>query len=192
MGGGHAASKDRAGRGMSIVIADRSVKRLSDWVSLVERDVRFHPQDRPNLFHSLQQADYVSVFGVTRSGMVPVVRQFRPALERQTLELPGGLRDGDEDPVRAAERELLEETGHVCAGGLIPLGPLDPDTGRLENRLWCYFAPDLMPADDWSAEAGVRAELMPLAEFKAAIVNGTMSHALHIAIVGLAVMRGLV
>ena len=177
---------------MSIEIASRSVTRLSDWVSVVERDVRFGPDDKPNLFHSLRQADYVTVFGVTRSGMVPVVRQFRPALERQTLELPGGLRDGDEDPMAAAERELLEETGHVCPRGLVPLGPLDPDTGRLENRLWCYFAPDLSPADTWSAEAGVRAELMPLTDFKAAILDGRMVHALHIAIVGLAVMRGLV
>lgn len=177
---------------MPVTIARRTVTPLSAWVSLVERDVRFGGGESPNLFHSLRQADYISVLAVTADGKVPVVRQFRPALERETLELPGGLRDGDEAPAGAAMRELLEETGHVCPDGLVPLGELDPDTGRLENRLWCYFAPNIRPAEGWTAEAGVQAGMMDLADLKQAIQDGRMNHALHIAIVGLAVLRGLI
>lgn len=46
-------------------------------------------------YHSLRQTDYVSVLAVTDDGRVPLVRQYRPALEKFTLELSGGLRDGD-------------------------------------------------------------------------------------------------
>lgn len=177
---------------MSVTIARRTITPLSAWVSLVERDVRFDGGGQPHLFHSLRQADYVSVLAVTPDGRVPVVRQFRPALERQTLELPGGLRDGAEDPAAAAARELLEETGHECPDGLIALGALDPDTGRLENRLWCYFAPNIRPAAGWTAEDGVRAEMMDLTDLKHAVTEGRMIHALHIAIIGMAALRGLI
>jgi ADP-ribose pyrophosphatase len=40
-------------------------------------------------------------------------RQFRPPINRLSVELPAGLIDADETPERAAERELLEETGYV-------------------------------------------------------------------------------
>ena len=41
-----------------------------------------------------------------------VVRQFRPALDEMTMEFPAGAIDPGEDPVAAARREILEETGH--------------------------------------------------------------------------------
>jgi ADP-ribose pyrophosphatase len=41
-----------------------------------------------------------------------MVRQFRPSLGRETLEIPGGKVDAGEDPEKAAIRELEEETGY--------------------------------------------------------------------------------
>jgi len=172
-------------------VVRRSSTKLSDWVTLVERDVRFTEEDGPNLFHSLRQADYVSVLGLTADGFIPVVRQFRPALERETLELPGGLRDGDEAPEAAALRELIEETGYRAEDGLQSLGCLDPDTGRLENHMWCFFAPNIRRLDDWQPEATVHAELMSEKELKAAVADGRINHALHVALIGIALARGL-
>jgi len=43
---------------------------------------------------------------------VVLVRQYRPALHRMTLEIPAGMRDVEgEDPLITAERELREEVG---------------------------------------------------------------------------------
>ena len=38
------------------------------------------------------------------------------------------------------------ETGFV-AHELILVGNLSPDTGRLGNRLWCFFAPGVTPGE---------------------------------------------
>lgn len=56
-----------------------------------------------------------AVVAVREDGKLLMVRQYRNALERETLEIPaGGLNGRDEPTDRAAMRELEEETGYTC------------------------------------------------------------------------------
>lgn len=56
-----------------------------------------------------------AVVAVRSDGKLLMVRQYRNALERETIELPaGGLEGRDEPTAVAAKRELEEETGYVC------------------------------------------------------------------------------
>ena len=71
----------------------RSERRLSPWVTLVTHAVRLPGWKSAQDFHSLKQADYVAMFAVTAQGKIPLVRQYRSALERVTLEFPSGLRN---------------------------------------------------------------------------------------------------
>jgi ADP-ribose pyrophosphatase len=160
-------------------------------VTLVERGVEVGGAENIQMYHSLEQADYVTVLALTEDDRIPLVRQFRPAVERITLELPGGLRDAGE-PEDTARNELFEETGYRATGPLSSLGCLVPDTGRLENRFWGFFAPNIAREADWQQEDGIESVLMPREEFKAAVRNGEFTHALHVALVGLAVMQGLI
>ena len=67
--------------------------------STFERDVIHHP-------------GAVSVVAVGDDGRVPMVRQYRAALELELLEIPAGKLDVDgEDPQVCAQRELAEEVG---------------------------------------------------------------------------------
>lgn len=54
----------------------------------------------------------VVVFALTHDLDVIVVETFRPGPEKVLLEMPGGFINKDEDPEKAARRELLEETGY--------------------------------------------------------------------------------
>ncbi len=54
-----------------------------------------------------------AVVPIREDGKVLMVRQYRPALERETLEIPAGARDSvTEDTKVCAARELEEETGY--------------------------------------------------------------------------------
>ena len=62
-------------------------------------------------------ADAVCVFAKLKSSkrdtQTLLVRQFRPPLDQETIELPAGLIDKGETAEQAALRELKEETGYV-------------------------------------------------------------------------------
>ncbi len=53
-----------------------------------------------------------AVLPVTDDGKILMVRQYRNALDRQTLEIPAGKLDAPNEPkIECAFRELEEETG---------------------------------------------------------------------------------
>jgi len=116
------------------ISAKRSVFKTA-WFDLMEKNVSNDAAPH----YSISTHDYVSVFAVTRDGKFPLVQQFRPAVEQVTLELPSGHVTERQTPEEAARAELREETGFI-ANELMLLGGLSPDTGRLGNRMWCFFA----------------------------------------------------
>jgi 8-oxo-dGTP pyrophosphatase MutT (NUDIX family) len=172
-------------------VVTRELNRLSPWASVMTRTLVSSGKSEPEIYHSLQQADYVSVFAMTPDGRIPLVRQYRSALERYTLELPGGLRDGDESPEVCALRELYEETGLTANGAPMVLGCLAPDTGRLENNLWGYavrVSGDV--ASNWQPELGIEPIWTTKTDLRKWLLSGEFNHALHIALIGMAQLHG--
>lgn len=155
------------------------------WFRVVGKTMR---EDEPP-YYSLQLADYSSVLALTEQGRVLLVRQYRPAVERYTLELPSGLIDPGETPAETAKRELLEETGYE-AGGIQVLGAMENDLGRLANQSWGCFASGVRKIEGRVPEEGIEVSEWPLAELFNAIRDGQFAHALHIAIVFQAVLQG--
>jgi 8-oxo-dGTP pyrophosphatase MutT (NUDIX family) len=122
------------------------------WFELVAR----RAPDYSDPHYSIQTLDYVQVVAVNPDGHLLLVRQFRPAVWETTLELPSGHVEQDQTPEEAARAELFEETGHTAEEWL-PLGKCASDTGRLGNRLWCFFASNARPISRPAAqrEAGI-------------------------------------
>lgn len=165
---------------------------LSPWLTLVTHDVCIPGKPGVQQFHSFKQADYVTMFAVTADGKIPLVRQYRPALERHTWELPSGLLDAGERPEQAAVRELLEETGLVPGASVEPLGCMAADSGRLENRIWAFFTTGakLDASSGWEPDPELERWFASKQELKQMVLEGKFEHALHLAVIGQAIMRG--
>lgn len=54
-----------------------------------------------------------AVVPVLPDGRILMVRQYRNALDRETIEIPAGGLNENEDPFECAKRELKEETGYA-------------------------------------------------------------------------------
>ena len=164
--------------------------RLSDWVTIVENRVIVAPHDAGAVYHSVCTADYVSILAVTSDGRIPLVRQFRPALNQITIEFPGGLRDGYEQPETCAVRELAEEVG-LKVLSVQPLAVFFPDSGRVSNRMWTYFAPNAVAISGWAPEAGVEPITVDLDKLHGWVLDGSFNHGPHLAMLGIATIKGL-
>jgi ADP-ribose pyrophosphatase len=140
-------------------------------------------------YYSLRLPDYAAVVALTEDDQVLIVRQYRPAVERYTLELPSGLVDPGETPAEAAKRELLEETGYE-APAVEDLGPMLPDTGRLGNRIYTCVAKGVRRVPGRSPEEGIEVLTWPLDELSRATADGRFDHALHVAVVLIAMLKG--
>lgn len=71
-----------------------------------------------------------------------LVRQYRHAVGRPTLEIPAGTLEGDEDPALCAIRELHEETGYIAAQ-VEHIGGIYPSPGFCTEHIHLYAASGL-------------------------------------------------
>ncbi len=87
-----------------------------------------------------------AVVAVNAEGKLLMVRQYRNALDRETLEIPaGGLESTDEPTDVAAVRELEEETGYK-AGKLELLMTIRTTVAFCNEKIDVYVATDLKPS----------------------------------------------
>ncbi len=90
----------------------------------------------------VEHKDAVAVLAV-QEGRVLMVEQYRPAIRRNTLELPAGLIEPGESPLEAARRELMEEAGYDAE--LKELFSFYTSPGFTDERITLFEATRLLP-----------------------------------------------
>ena len=178
-----------ADRAPTPAITGREVKFATPFFHVIGKRLAGEATGEP--YYSLDLLDYVCVVAVTGNGSFVLVRQFRPAVETVTLEIPAGHVERGQSPEDAARVELVEETGYTATSVRL-VGCLRPDTGRLANRMWIYFAEVAEPDASWTPEAGIEVVVASRAELSQWLSDGTFGHALHVASVLLAAQSGSV
>jgi 8-oxo-dGTP pyrophosphatase MutT (NUDIX family) len=170
-------------------IKARRTTTVSPWMAIIEREVEFADGSPPELYHAVGQQDYIAIVALTPDGLIPIVRQYRPALERFTWELPAGLVDKGESADACCRRELKEETGFT-ARSVHALGAYAPCTARLSNRLHSFFVET--GEQGQPSEAGIELRLVTPAELAELILSGEFVLQLHIGALLLAGLRGYI
>jgi ADP-ribose pyrophosphatase len=171
-------------------IRSRRTTKISPWMDVIAREVEFAPGEPPQIYHAVGQLDYLAIVARTPDGRVLIVRQYRPAFETFTWELPAGLIERGEDPAEACARELLEETGYQ-ARVVHPLSmPLAACTGRLSNRIHSFFVETAEQAAGFTPEPGIIVALKTPSELAAMITANEFVQQLHLGALMLAELRG--
>lgn len=139
------------------------------------------PQGIEHEFVVLSSSDYVNVIALTPEQQVVMIRQYRHGVQEETWEIPGGLVDENEEPLHAAQRELLEETGYAArAEDWTLLGWSWPNPAIQDNRMWTFLARDarLVSATEFDPLEEIELALWPRARVDEAWCQGEMRHAL--------------
>ena len=120
----------------------------------VREDRVIRPDGSPGTYGVVELPEYAGIVAVDDRGQVALVRQWRYLYGESSLEVPAGnAAPGDADPLDAARRELLEETG-LTASTWLPLGRIR--YSAVTNVGHLFLARDLAVADrpksgdDWT------------------------------------------
>lgn len=123
-----------------------------------------------------------AVVPVMDDGRILMVRQYRNALERETIELPAGKLDAPGEPgIECAARELEEETGYK-ANTFEWLITLRTTVAFCDERIEIYVAKDLVPTkQNLDEDEYVEVEAYTLEELKEMIFTGKIEDSKTIA-----------
>lgn len=121
----------------------------------------------------VERPDTVSVLAIDDECNILLIRQFRYAIGRHTLEIPAGTIDPGETPEQAARRELREETGHNCLS-LEKLVDYGPAIGYCTERMTIFLARGLYAAPLKGDEDQISVVRVPFDDAYSSIVDGTM------------------
>lgn len=135
----------------------------------------------------------VAVVPLHDDGSVTLVRQFRPALEVDLLEVPAGLRDVDGEPdARTAARELEEEAG-LRAERITSLVRFHNSPGFCDESVALFLATGLseVPLDRQGVEEqAMTIERIPLDAALDMVETGSITDAKTIIGLTLSALRG--
>ena len=167
---------------MTIEVWEKTaVREMADCriVKVLENTCKSPFTGKDHTFYVIDSVDWVNLVPITTDNELVCIRQYRHGTEEITLEIPGGMVDPGEEPIVAAARECLEETGFK-ADHLESLGAITPNPALFPNRLHTFVARDVVPVGEIQNTASEQTEvaLVPMAEVPDLLIRGEIDHAL--------------
>ncbi|WFR60014.1 NUDIX hydrolase [Anaerocolumna sp. AGMB13025] len=118
-----------------------------------------------------------AIIPVDKDGKIIMVRQYRNAIEKYSLEIPAGGLNKNEDMRTCAARELEEETGYRSEK-IEHLLDLYTTVAFCNEKIGIYYTSDLIPSkQNLDEDEFVTIERYSLEELVQMILNGTIDDA---------------
>ena len=165
--------------------------KISPWIEVIERDVQFDPSSDPETYYAISQPTFLVALVLTQERHVVLVRQYRPAIRRVSIELPAGLLERNENPETAIAREIVEETGYVCKS-ITKIGSAATCSSRIDNTTLSFFVEAGKQSRDFTNEPGIDVILVSFDELRELVLSGEFGEQTHLGVLALAQFRGLI
>jgi ADP-ribose pyrophosphatase len=168
-------------------IARRELLDRRPWLRVWSEDVRLPDGRVIGDFSTFDMPDYAMVVAITPDNLVVAERNYKHGPRRSGLHLPAGYLEPGEDPLRAAQRELLEETGYA-ADDWTPIGSfvIDGNRGGGTGHFFLAHGARRVAAPDAGDLEEIVIALLPLGDLVAATRGGAVNVLSVAAAIGLA------
>ena len=135
------------------------------------------PDGRNAIRDVVRHPGAVAVVALTDESRICLVRQYRTALGRVTVEIPAGKLAPGEDPLECARRELLEETG-MEAEKIAYLTTIASSSGFCDELIHIYMATGLsFSKSSPDADEFINVDLVEVGELIDAVLDGRIEDA---------------
>jgi ADP-ribose pyrophosphatase len=159
------------------------------WIRVYRDHVRMPNGVEIDDFYHIYMPDYTMVFALTPDNKVALVEMYKQGTGLVMLDLPAGAIEDTEvdNPLEAAKRELLEETGMVAAEWT-PLGKFNIDGNHGCGWMHGFLAKGLVhqQAQNLDDTELLAAHLIPLDEVRQLWMSGKIQGIASAALIGLA------
>lgn len=173
------------------VVERRQVLDASPWLRVYEEHVRLPNGLEIPDFLRVESSNYVKVFAVTPGQQVVLIQHYKHGPQKVSFELPaGGIESNETDPLEAAKRELLEETGMIAEAWEY-LGKCYIDGNRGLSWMYGYLATGVTQLKQPTPEPSELQviHLYPLDKIREFWQNGQIEHVGSIAVIGWALAK---
>ena len=160
---------------------NNELKRLSrelqceGFITKYYKDTVKLPNGKTAIYDFVGHNGAAAAVAVLDDGRLLMVSQYRNALDRFTIEIPAGGLEPGEPTIKAAAREVEEETGYTC-GKIEPLITIRTTVAFCNEKIDIYLATDLKKGEQHLDEDEfLNFEAVPLPELVEAVMGGRIT-----------------
>jgi 8-oxo-dGTP pyrophosphatase MutT (NUDIX family) len=147
----------------------------NQWIK-VREDKVIRPGGIEGIFGVVEMKAGSTVLAINSKKEAYLIKEYKYAIQRDSVELMSGGLDNNESPLEAAKRELKEETG-LEAEEWVDLGVVDPFTTIINSSNYMFLALDAKKGKQ-DPEEGERIQVVkyPFKEVIEMVMSNKITH----------------